>query len=216
LPLIEQQGAQATLPIVFGGYLTHLPLALTGQSSYQAYQNAKFGRNLLRTLLQNITDTFHSIPCLIGYCPLLGVAQVEILYKVHILSLTYQSTITTRTGTFSVQQLPFHQPHLLLGPEASRSSGHLVERLLVLMATFYVFLILCREGLLVVVNLVYLTVYLYFMCSEPCLNGWNSQVSKPRIPLQSQSALVCHLAVPSGVPSLCCDVAASTLPIALS
>jgi len=39
----------------------------------------------------------------------------------------------------------------------------LVERLLVLMATFYVFLsfIPVGKGLLVAVNLVYLTVYLY-------------------------------------------------------
>jgi len=82
------------------------------------------------------------------------------------------------------------------------------------MATFYVFLSFIpgsetpsrgQPGLPDGLSLLYVF--------EPVSQRLEQSSEQAKDSLQSQSALVCHLgAVPGGVPSLCCDVASSTLP----
>jgi len=72
---MEQQGAQATLPIVFGAVLPDLPMfALYFWLKFKKLPDAKFGRNLTNPSGKTSpTPSIQSRPW--GtYCPLLGVA----------------------------------------------------------------------------------------------------------------------------------------------
>jgi len=145
-------------------YLTSMFALYFWAKFISTYQKAKFGRNLLRTLLAKHHRHLPFNPlALIGYLlPTTGGNRLKSSVVVRcILSLTYQSTITTRTGTFPVQ-LPFHQPHLLLGSEASWSSGYSCGGYWYSLRRSMSFLSFILEGRLVAVNLVYLTAYFYF------------------------------------------------------
>lgn len=172
--LIEQQGAQATLPIVFGAVLPDLPM-------FALYFWAKFISSLPECQIwsetyyepfwQNITDTFHSIPL-----ALIGVLiahywewqQIEILYSSAVLHSVFDLPVHNHDAHrhfFPFSNYRFISPISYWDPKHHGAVVTLVERLLVLMATFYVFPLLhswVGKGLLVAVNLVYLTAYLYF------------------------------------------------------
>jgi len=60
---MEQQGAQATLPIVFGAVLPDLPMfATSGQVHIKPTRKPNLVGTYYEPFWQNITDTFHSIP----------------------------------------------------------------------------------------------------------------------------------------------------------
>ncbi len=172
--LLDSQRSPATLPIVLGAVLPDIPM-------FALYFWAKFVRRLperqiwsetyYKTFWQNITDTFHSIPlALLGVliAHYWGWQQVEILFCSAVLHSLFDLPVhndDAHRHFFPFSNYRFISPISYWDPKRHGVIVTLVERLLVLMATFYVFPLLhsgIGRGLVVAVNLVYLTSYLYF------------------------------------------------------
>lgn len=174
IAILSQQQPQHILPIVFGAVLPDIPM-------FALYFWAKWVRRLPERQIwsetywlpfwQNFTDTFHSIPlALLG----LVIAHYWALPEVEIICL---SAILHSLLDLPVHNDDAHRHFFLLSnyrlispisywdPKKHGIVVTLVERVLVLIATFYVFPLLSSWlglALLVTVNIFYFTSYFYF------------------------------------------------------
>ncbi|MDJ0733807.1 MAG: hypothetical protein QNJ47_06915 [Nostocaceae cyanobacterium] len=178
--LTAQQHPTATLPIVVGALLPDMPMFvmyfwakfICRQPEQKIWSNIYY-----HPFWQNITHGFHSIP----------LALIGILIT-HYLGYWYLEIIGISALVHSVFDFPVHNddahrhffpfshyrfisPISYWNPKYHGRVVSLIEKLLVLVATLYVFPLQqswITKGLLIAVNFVYLTGYFYMRLFRPC------------------------------------------------
>ncbi|WP_026731700.1 hypothetical protein [Fischerella sp. PCC 9605] len=178
--LIAPQQPTATLPIVFGAVLPDVPMfvmycwakVIRRQSEYQIWSETYFS-----PFWQNITHAFHSIPlALIGIflAHYFGWWQAEIIgisAFLHALADFPVHNEDAHRHFLPFSNYRFISPISYWNPNYHGRVVSLIEKLLVLIATFYVFPLQqswVSKGLLIAVNFVYLSGYLYIKLFRRC------------------------------------------------
>ncbi len=171
---------EATLPILVGAILPDIPMFamyfwakwVRRQSEWEIWTNTYY-----QPLWHNLTHSFHSIPLKIigiAIAHFLGYWQLEIL----LISALAHSFLDfpvhnddAHRHFYPFSHYRFISPISYWNPKYHGRVVSLVERLLVLGATIYVFPLQASwlsKGLLIAVNLVYLTGYLYVRLFRRC------------------------------------------------
>ncbi|MDJ0799811.1 MAG: hypothetical protein QNJ51_23900 [Calothrix sp. MO_167.B12] len=171
---------EATLPIVVGAILPDMPMfAMYFWAKWARRQSEQeiWTHTYYQPLWQNLTHSFHSIPLKIigiaiahffGYWPL-SVLLLSALAHSFLDFPVHNDDAHRHFYPFSDYR--FISPISYWNPQYHGRVVSLVERLLVLGATIYVFPLQAfwlSKGLLIAVNFVYLTGYLYVRLFRRC------------------------------------------------
>ncbi len=178
--LLTPQYPTATVPIVVGALLPDIPM-------FVMYFWAKFIRRhpeqkiwssvYYHPFWQNLTHGFHSIPlALIGICTThyLGYWQLELIFVSALLHSLFDLPVHNEDAHrhfFPFSHYRFISPISYWNPKYHGRVVSVIEKLIVLVATIYIFPLQeswMTKGLLIAVNFVYLTGYLYMGLFRRC------------------------------------------------
>jgi len=166
-------------------------LSTSGQSSYQAYQKAKFGRKLITNPSGKTSTPSIQSPCPDrGTCPLLGWQQVEILCSSAVLHSVFDLPVHNHDAQlFSRSAITVSSAPSLTGIRS------IMEQWLFLWRGYWYSLRRSMSFLSFMVGKGSSRelglpdgLFLLLHVQSRCPNSWNSQVSKPRIPLSQRRA----------------------------
>jgi hypothetical protein len=165
---------QANLAIVFGAILPDIPIFifyLLAKFVYRLPSRQIWSEAYYQPFWQNIIATFHSIPLALiawGIARYCGWKQIEIVCLSTILHSLLDLPVhndDAHRHFFPFSNYRFISPISYWDPTKHGKIVTVVERLLVLLATFYVFPFVhsyAGKGLIIAVNLFYVISYVYF------------------------------------------------------